>query len=114
MAASYVTRMGRDSGRRSIDVEIGPTLTYNDYVSREAEYASELRIGFLAAWKVFGEARITEDLQIFPSLTDTGEFRLISENCAATSDTPAGSPRRSRLSAACTPPPAGRTRRGRR
>ena len=63
----------------SIDVEIGPTLTYNNYVSRDAEYASELRIGFIAAWKVFGEARITEDLQIFPSLTDTGEFRFISE-----------------------------------
>ncbi len=61
------------------DIEIGPALTYNDYRSRDSEYAAELRLGFKAEWKVFGTARITEDLQIYPSLSDTGEFRLVSE-----------------------------------
>jgi putative salt-induced outer membrane protein YdiY len=61
------------------DIEIGPTLTYNDYLSRDSEYAAELRLGLVAAWKVYGDLTITEDLQVFPSLTDTGEFRFISE-----------------------------------
>jgi len=61
------------------DIEIGPSLTFNDYVSRDSEWAAELRLGFTAEWKVFENATISQDLQLFPSLTDTGEFRLISE-----------------------------------
>jgi putative salt-induced outer membrane protein len=65
-----------DEEKLKMDFEAAPTLRYSDYRSRESEWAGELLLGHKVDWNPFGEARVTSDLQLFPSLTQGGEFRL--------------------------------------
>ena len=61
-------------------VEAGPTVVYENYRSdRDDQWDLVARIGFNAEMKVFDNAKITESLELFPSLSDLGEFRLVSE-----------------------------------
>jgi putative salt-induced outer membrane protein YdiY len=70
-----------------LDVELGPTLTYTNYENdsgdgipdEDAEYAIEARIAFHAEIAVFDSAKIIQDLEIFPSLSDFGQYRFVSE-----------------------------------
>ncbi len=68
-----------DTPEAKAKVEIGPSGLYQDYEDTDGDWEFELRIGFRGEWAVFEKARITEDLQVFPSLSDSGEYRVKSE-----------------------------------
>jgi len=65
-------------------LEAGPSALYEDYRTEEGEtWELEFRVGFWGQMKVFDSATLTQDLQYFPTLTDTPEYRLVSETTFA-------------------------------
>jgi putative salt-induced outer membrane protein YdiY len=72
-------RVLADSEDFKASLDLGATLVFTDYETEDSEWSGEARIGFNAEKAVFDSAKITQDLALYPSITDGGEFRLVSE-----------------------------------
>lgn len=82
LRATFTLGAGRklaDGPKFKASLDLGGTLVYTDYETDDARYDFEARIGFHAEMPVFESAKLTQDLAVYPSITQGGEYRLVSE-----------------------------------
>jgi putative salt-induced outer membrane protein YdiY len=68
-----------DTADWKLKAEVGPSLTYTDWRYDDSEYVLELMLGADAEMAVLDHARLFESFKIFPAISDTPNFRAISE-----------------------------------
>ena len=68
-----------DTDDVKMSVEFGPSALYQDYDEGDSEWEFELRVGFRGEFALFDAAKLVEELAIYPSMSDSGEYRIQSE-----------------------------------
>ncbi len=68
-----------DSDDWKLLAEVGPTMTYTDWRDGESEWTFEIFFAAKAEVTVFESAKLYENLFLYPSITNSPDFRLISE-----------------------------------
>lgn len=77
--APGIGRVLSDTEDLKAKVEVGPSLTYEDYDTGGSDYTFQIRFGFFASKQVFDNARITEELEIYPGVNSGIQWRIVSE-----------------------------------
>jgi putative salt-induced outer membrane protein YdiY len=68
-----------DNDEWKLSAEVGPTLTYTNWEFLENEWTFELFAAVKGELQVFDEARLIQNLFIYPSITNSPDLRILSE-----------------------------------